>query len=474
MESQGLLDQVKHDIESNELLRKGDAVVVGVSGGADSVCLLKVLKELQHQFQLTIYAVHVNHGLRGAEADEDQRYVESICKEWEIPLKIFRADVRALSLKNRISLEEAGRETRYRLLNEVLRQTGSRFIAVAHQQEDQAETIMLHLLRGSGLDGLCGMSLKQDSIIRPLLNVPRKEILEFLHENRIAYCTDSSNLGSDYTRNRIRNVLFPRITEMFTVNPVNQLVRLSEIVQEERDFLEETSKAAYYAVSMNETETVEISIQALKTYHRAIIKRIIRHAWERINESKKNLEQGHVNQILSLVFEGRTGKRINLPRGIEARVSYDRLIFSRLPEKAEEGFSYSVKLSGATEAKKAGGTLLASILPTGEAFLHYGAPKNIKENSLVQLFDYDKLREGIFLRSRQPGDRVRPYGPGGEKKLKEFFIDQKIPREKRLTAPLVARDNRIVWIIGMRTSQEFRADQGTRTVLVLEWRCLQE
>ena len=445
-------------------------MVAGVSGGADSICLLKVLKEFQNPMNLKIFAVHVHHGLRGKEADEDQNFVEELCEKWDIPLKTFKVDIKGLSREQGISLEEAGREARYRLFNQVLDETGANYIAVAHQQEDQAETIMLHILRGTGLDGLCGMSPKQGRIIRPLLNSSRAQILRFLDENKISYRVDSSNLDSDYTRNRIRNILFPTIQEMFMVNPANQLLRLSEIVQGDKDFLENTAEKAYNSVRLNDTNEVEISIDELKIFHPAIIKRIIRHAWEKINKNKKNLEQIHVDQILDLCMKNHTGKRIMLPQGIEARVAYGKLIISKQQFRLEETYSYKIEIEGVTKALKAGGTLHGNIMAAAVAFTQYGSPEIIKENNLIQLFDYDKLSGGIILRNRKPGDLIRPYGSSGEKKLKEYFIDKKIPREKRDRVPLVVQGDRVVWIIGMRTSQDFRADHDSKKILVLEWR----
>jgi tRNA(Ile)-lysidine synthase len=474
MDKDDLLEQVKSDISKYRLLEKGDAVVAGISGGADSTCLLRVLKELQSGMDLKIHAVHVNHGLRGREADEDQKFVEEICAQWDIPLETFKADIKSISRERGISTEEAGREERYRLFGQVLKATGANKIAVAHQKEDQAETVMLHILRGTGIDGLCGMNIIQGNIIRPLLNVSRRQIIRFLDQNNISYRIDSTNLDSDYTRNRIRNRLFPDISEMFMINPAVQLLRLSEIMREDRDFLNDEAQKAYNIVKTDNKNDIGISVGELLNYHPAIIKRIIRLAWEKINKNRKNLEQVHVEQVFDLCLKNQTGKRVVLPNKIEARISYGQLIFSKRPEEIDEGYYYDVKTDGMTIAERAGGALYGSILPAKEAFERYGDPDKLKENSLVQLFDYDKLCGGINLRNRQPGDRIRPYGSSGEKKLKEYFIDKKIPRENRFLTPLIACNDRIAWIIGMRTSQEFKANRDTETILVLEWRNLKE
>lgn len=464
-----LVKTVAGDIEKYNLFEKGSRIVAGVSGGADSVCLLKVLCELKDEYNLSITAVHVNHGLRGSEAEKDQEYVTELCQKWEVPLRIFRADIKALSNEKKISLEEAGRIARYSFFNQVLKEHGANYIAVAHQLEDQAETVMHHILRGTGIDGLCGMSIKQGNIVRPLLNISRDEIIKYLDENGIPYCIDSTNLESEYTRNRIRNELFPFIRDNFMVNPVAQLARLSNIAREEQEFLENAAKEAYEKAVLNDSGNVELSLTKLKDFPDAIKKRIIRIAWEKINNNRKNLEYVHIEQLMALLTRGQTGKKAELPQGFEVRISYDKLIFSKKMDKSTAPYSYRVNLNGITVANEANGVLNASVMSMKEAKELYGPPESLKEGDFVQFFDYNKLGNGIVLRNRIEGDRIRPRGSRGEKRLKEFFIDEKIPREKRDEIPLIARDNKIVWIVGMRTSQDFRADKDTEKVLVLTW-----
>ncbi|NMA67449.1 MAG: tRNA lysidine(34) synthetase TilS [Clostridiaceae bacterium] len=464
---------IRNDILRNNLFQKGSGIVIGVSGGADSVCLLKVLKDLQAEFDLKLTAVHLNHNLRGKEADEDQAFVQELCSKWNIDLKIFNKDVNELAKEKKISVEEAGRIARYSLFNKVLKDCKAQYIAVAHQKEDQAETIMLNILRGTGLDGLCGMGIKQGNIIRPLLNVSRKQIEEYLEKNNVPFCIDSTNLDSDYTRNRVRNELFPIIQNMFGADPVSQLVKISAVVQNERDFLEAEAMAAYNKVISKDfskdSELINISLEKFNSFPLAIKKRIIRIAWEKINKDRKNLEYIHVEQVLNLCENRTTGKKVELPRGIEVKVSYGCLIFSPKYSQELSSFSYPIQLNGITEAVDAGGILKSEVMSAADAFKIYGSPERIKENDYNQLFDYDKLNGKLILRSRAQGDVIKLSGLGGEKKLKKFFIDQKIQREKRDKIPLVAKDNQIVWIVGMRISEEFKAKKETKNVLVLSW-----
>lgn len=477
MAQKNLLEKVKKYIEKENLLKPGAKLIVGVSGGADSVCLLKVLLELENELDIKLLAVHVNHGLRGKEADRDQEFVVKLCQEWSIPVKVYFVNIKKLSEKLGISEEEAGRKARYRIMENVLKKTGGDLIAVAHNREDQAETVMMNILRGSGIDGICGIPAKRDRIIRPLLNVSRDEIEKYLSENDISFCTDSSNKGVEYTRNRIRNELFPRIEELFDVNPVNQLVRLSKLASEDREFLEDTARRLYSNVIMSDSEEIVLSAEGLRSLSNAILKRIIRIAWERLSNSRKNLEAVHIDQIIALFRNNRTGKEVHLPKGFTASISYDRLIFKKRGKNISRLFSYPIKREGRTIVHEANGALDSCVL-SKEEFLEKGYNGNNKESSPVQFFDFDRLGNESEIRSRRAGDRIRPYSKAagakgftvGGKKLKDYFIDKKIPVEERDKIPLVALGSRVAWIIGMRTSEEFRAREDTKNIWMLSWR----
>lgn len=476
-----LLEQVRKDIERENLLYPGARIIVGVSGGADSVCLLKVLLELKKDYGTELMAVHVNHGLRGEEAYRDQEFVENLCREWSVPVKAYFVNIRRLSEKLGISEEEAGRTARYRIMETVLRKTGFDLIAVAHNMQDQAETVMMNILRGAGIDGLCGIPVKRGRIIRPLLNVSRCEIERYLRENNISFCTDSTNKGVEYTRNRIRNELFPRIEELFGVDPVNQLVRLSKSASGDRDYLEEAARRLYSEAVITDSDEIVLSTVILRSLPDAMLKRIIRIAWERINNSRKNLEAVHADQVMVLCRNNLTGKEIHLPGGFSANISYDRLILKKRGKNIFRPFSYPVKPGGRTVVGEANGALDSRVL-TREEFMEKGWYVKNKESSNVQFFDLDRLGNDVVIRSRREGDRIRPYSgkagakgfTAGEKKLKEFFIDKKVPAEERDRIPLVASGGRIAWIVGMRTSEEFRVREDTKNILMLKWHNIED
>ena len=470
-----LLSKVREDIEENNLLNPDSKIVVGVSGGADSVCLLKVLLELKQEYNLDLFVVHVNHGIRGLEANKDQDYVMEICRDWEIKAKAYFVNIRKLSRKLRISEEEAGRDARYKIFNKVLKNLSFDYIAVAHNREDRAETVMLNIIRGAGLDGLCGMPIKQGRIIRPLFNSSRTEIEAYLESSKISYCIDSTNLSNDYSRNRIRNMLFPKIKEWFNVDPTNQLLRLSDLANPERDYLAKEANK-YYNVALikevlsgTDNDEIILSTQYLDSLSIAIIKRIIRLAWERINSDRKNLESVHVDQILSLCQNSRTGKTVSLPNRIEAIISYERLIFSKSNKKKVKSFSHIIVKEGITEVSEIGGALQSRVIDQDE-YIKISSNERTKESDYTQFFNLDLFKGDILIRTRLDGDRIRPYKLDGVKKLKDYFIDQKVPRDQRTIIPLIAQDNKIAWVIGMRTSDEFRARGDTKRIWMLSWR----
>lgn len=467
MRSRKLQDKIQELIEINHLVPPNSHLVVGVSGGADSVCLLKLLFDLKDEFGLKLTAVHMNHSLRGHESDADQAFVEGLCKRLEIPLRIFQRDIYKISKQQKLSLEDAGRRERYQAFEQVMQEEQADFIAVAHHWGDNAETVMLNILRGCGIEGLGGMSLKSSKIIRPLLNVSRQEIIHYLEDCGVGYREDSSNSDSTFIRNRVRNLLFPFIKENFPFDPSSALNRLAELAAIDNDLMESMAQENYDDVLRKQAEEyVQLDLKKLSSLHAAISSRIIRLAWEKLNGNRKNLEQVHVQAVLKLCRDYKTGKQVKLPALYQARVSYDNLYIEKESENKMMNFSYPVIIPGYTFVKELKGCLKASIMDQNKADESFF---DSKESAFGHLFDYGKLKRGINIRNRLEGDRLQPKGLNGEKKLKEYFIDKKVPAGERSMIPLVAVGNTIVWVVGMRTSAQFRADQNTKELLLLEW-----
>ena len=469
MFDESLISKVRSNISEYNLIKPGFHIVAGISGGADSVCLLKALTELRDANKLSITAVHVNHLLRGKESDGDEEFVAGFCESLNIPLKIYHEDIRMTSEASGVSIEEAGRDARYSIFFRTLREVCGDVIAVAHNFEDQAETVMMNILRGCGAEGLAGMDFKSGVIIRPLLNIRRQGILDYLAEHAIGFRTDSSNLSCDYSRNRIRNNLFPFIQKQFSVDPSCMLNRLSVLSRRDDAFIEGFARQEFQKAFGEQEGVVVLDASVIAGKEAAVSSRMIRMAWERITGGRKALESNHIDKITALCRGNATGKSLSLPGGVTAWISYGNLMIGRREKRDKLNYSYPVSVPGATNVAEAGGTLTARILDKSGFLKESGDLSEIKESSKTQIFDYLKIKCGINIRNRRDGDRIRPLRSMGERKLKEFFIDRKIQAERRDAVPLVATGSNILWVIGMRTSEDAKPDEHTEAYLILNW-----
>lgn len=461
-----LLDKVKQAIEKHDLLQPGDGIVVGVSGGADSVCLLHVLHQLQEEWHLSLYPVHVNHMLRGEESMGDEAYVQQLCQDMHLLLQVFRIDIAAAAEQQGLSLEEAGRDARYAVFQSAAEKAGAQRIAVAHHRNDVAETVLMNLLRGSGLDGLKGMDWKRGSIIRPLLETERSEIEAYCTFHQLQSRIDSSNKLSIYTRNKIRLDVIPFIDQTMGSHLVRSLSRMAGLVREDIEFLEaETQKAYQRCTRSQENAEVELKLDVLAALHRSLQRRVLRMAVEQVKGNLKGIESVHVEQVLMLGAIGRTGAELHLPGNVRVSKSYDTLkICLQYRQQLAGEFGMIIAVPGKTYVEKKNAFIQAQFVEGLQNKL-----PTVSQKSLVQFFDYDKLAMGISIRNRRQGDIFQPFGFAGTKKLKEFFIDEKIPREQRDHIPLLALDEEIVWVIGYRTGERFRVGAHTKKILRLEY-----
>lgn len=466
-----MIDRVLDTIEKNKLIKYGDNVVAGVSGGPDSICLLHVLNSLANRLGIKIYAVHINHMLRGEEAERDEQYVRSFCERLGVPLYSKAINIREYSKVKRISLEEAGREVRYHEFDAVADSIGKSKIAVAHNKNDQAETVLMNIIRGSGLDGLKGMDYIRGRIIRPLLDIERKDIENYCKNHSLNPILDSSNVESIYTRNKIRLNLIPYINTNFSVDIMENICRMSGLIKDDSLFIEESAKKLYDQCIVNrQKDAVLLDILKFRECHPSMKKQIIRHALKEVKGDLKGFERVHIESVVDLGINGATGSQIHLPCNFRAERSYNVLkIFHFKNEAGTAVFSELIKIPGITR--------IESLNSSVEAFLEKNKVNvekymNIRYNSLVQFFDYDKLRMGINIRNREAGDVFKPYRSSGTKKLKEYFIDNKIPRDIRESIPIVAMGREIVWVIGYNISDKFKVTENTKSVLRLEYKIL--
>ncbi len=462
-----MITKVLDAIKKNDMIKNGDSIVVGVSGGPDSVCLLHVLWKLRQELNIRIAAVHINHMLRGSESDRDEDYVKSLCRRLEIELQSLCIDINKVSKERNQSLEETGRDERYRHFGIIADNIGANRIAVAHNKNDQAETVLMNIIRGSGLDGLKGMDYIRGRIIRPLLDVERSEIETYCAVNKLNPITDSSNLDNVYSRNKIRLNVIPYIDTLFDCNLVKSIDRMNRLIKDDIDFIDNKIKKMYYtAVLRKESEEVELLLGKIKDMHAAAKRRMIRKAINEVKGNVKGIESKHIENVLEMMDNGRVGCKLCLP-GIKIGRTYDSIKFYK-NEKQHDTFNYiaGLKIPGNTEIGDGRHLIEAAIISDFNISEH----KPVKGSSKVQFFDYDKLPEGINIRKRKEGDYFKPINSKGSKKLKEFFIDSKIPREIRDSIPLVAKESEIIWIVGYKISDKFKVTENTKRVLKLSYK----
>ena len=319
---------VKHLIEQYHMLQKGDSVVIGVSGGADSVCLLHILWKLQAEYCLRLLAVHIHHEIRGKEADEDAVFTEKLCKERKIEYRLIKRNVPRLAAERGISEEEAGRLVRYDFFDEVLKQTGSNKIAIAHNKNDKIETIIMHLLRGSGLSGLKGIEPIRGNIIRPLIECEREEIEKYCDENRLEPRIDKTNFENDYTRNKIRNIVIPYIEKELNPNIIETIDRLSEVVKKEDRYLEKVALDVYDKILIKqEPGQIMLELKGFNEQDEVIKSRIILYTVKKLFGSSQGIEKIHINDIIKLCNNNIGNKYLTPNKKIKILVKDKKIFF---------------------------------------------------------------------------------------------------------------------------------------------------
>ncbi|MDR2182566.1 MAG: tRNA lysidine(34) synthetase TilS [Clostridiales bacterium] len=417
--------QVNAAIAKYNMLARGDGVVVGLSGGADSVAMTHFLC---NEIGLKIACVHIHHGLRGREADEDAQFCEDFCRHLGIDLVIFREDAAAEARKMGVGVEEAGRVLRYKHFNKVLAQRGFDKIAVAHNKNDADETIIMQIVRGAG--GIRGISPKNGNVIRPLIDVSREEILAYCARHGLAHRVDSTNDSNDYTRNWVRNFLLPQIRDNLNPGVGDALRRLAEISCDEDAFLGNITKNAYSNCVNSGDIGMCINLDALSQYDMAIKRRIVRAAIGEALGGPKDITFDHVEAVLALAGL-QSGKRASLPKGFVAERAYNEICI-KIPDVFN---NFSVTLP------RDNPVFVSQI----DTWVHLG-DAIVRENAFTKALDCDKITN-VLIRTRLPGDRIF-FNNVGTKKVKDFFIDKKIARKYREQAVFIACDRDIILIIG--------------------------
>ena len=456
MKTDVFLTQADKFIEDKNLITRGDGIVMGVSGGADSVALLLLLDSLKLKYNLSLYVVHVHHGLR-AEADAEAEYVQSLCEERNIPFFLKKADIKALSKELKIGTEDAGRKVRYETFDEVLRQVGAHKIAVAHNCNDRAETMLFNLARGTGIKGLVSIPEKRDNIIRPLLFATRAQIEEFLGRAGIKYCTDASNLTDDYARNRIRNNIIPALEEGINSGAVLHMFETAEQLSGLYAFAGKCCDEAFTETVVSESATqISFDKEKLLTMDEYLQSMLIKRAIDRLVPGNRDITHTHLQDVQGLLSKEGT-RTVNLPYGITAVSSYTVLSLTT-EDRVADAFPTVRIVTDNVPVKVSGYTVAAEVFDAYEG-LDYG------KNECTKYFDYDKIKDVLLFRKRETGDLISVTSSGGSKKLKDFMIDVKIPADIRDSVPILASGNDVLWVVGYRMSESYKITDETKRIL---------
>lgn len=465
-----LADRVRRTIDRFELLPPGSRAIVALSGGADSVALLAILRELASTGAFSLVGVaHLNHQLRGSLSDEDEAFCVKLAAGWCLPIRTDRVDVLALARAERRSLEDAARLARYRFLEQAARDLAADRIAVGHTRDDQAETLLLRLVRGAGPRGLAGIFPRAGRVVRPLIETRHDEILEYLKAARIDFRHDTSNDDLRFARNRIRHELLPILKQKYSGRIVEHLAQAAEILRTDAELLDALAAGAYERVVRTSGATLEIEVDDLASEPSALQRRLILMGLKAIAPNRfSGFDQ--VRRILSLAGRGEPGP-VDLP-GVCAQ-RHGRTIRlrpaaagTRVRHAEEVGFRYQLAVPGEVAVPEAGCAITAE---AGAAIAL--TSMTLRREGDIAVVAADDLDRSLVVRSRRPGDRFRPLGLAGHKKLQDLFVDHKIARTHRDRVPIVVdKKDRIVWVAGVAVSEDFRVTSRTRDVVILKLR----
>ena len=466
-----MIKKVEQYISQYHMIDPGDRIVAGVSGGADSVCLLLLLSEYREICPFQLAVCHVNHMIR-TDARKDAEFVRNLCEQKNIPFHLYEYPVEKLADQDGISTEEEGRKLRYTSFETTLKlygETGK--IAVAHNQNDCAETMLFHLFRGTGMTGMAGILPKRDNIIRPILCLDRQTIEAYLVQNKVSWCIDSTNGENTYTRNKIRNVILPYAEKEICRNTTQHLANAAKEAGLIRDFLEkQTQMAMQESVIFTEvtqqtdiplTEGMQIETQAVideglfLKLEPLLQNYVLLEVLKKLTNGRKDITSGHIADITSL-FSIKRNRRIHLPYNLEAVREYDRIII-RCRDEKKDAFLCELQIGKKQE------------LPNGDivetTFLKREETENIPEKRYTKWFDYDKIINCLMLRQRQTGDYLTVNEALQKKSLKEYMIQEKIPQSARNSTFLLADGSHILWVMGYRISTYYKVTNNTERIL---------
>ena len=453
------LQKVKHTISRYQMISEGDSLIVAVSGGPDSVCLLHLLHELKDELQTHLVVAHFDHGLRPAEDEDETAFARGLARSLQLPFETAKG--RLLAKRTRGSREEVARDARYSFLERVRKRHKARKIALGHNLNDQAETILMRLLRGSGPSGLTGIPPCRDGeIIRPLIEIERSEIEEYLKAKKLLSVMDSSNLKTDHLRNKIRLGLMPLLK---TLQPrlVHLLGQTAELLRDEEDYMERSAEAwLKKEVTRNGDQPLQLSIASFTSLPVALRRRVTRKVIGKLKKDLRRISWDHIAAIQRLAQADKPQAALTLPGGLEVTRTYDHLIFSMGGKRKPRPFHHRLEGPGAYDIEEIGLRLSLEPIRNRRGLRPGGSAWNA-------YLDAEKLRFPLTLRTFKAGDRFIPFGMKGHKKLKDFFVDLKVPLEQRRSTPILCCDDTPVWVCGFRIDDRFKVTTETKRVMKL-------
>ncbi len=474
-----MYEKIKAYICRHSMIKKEDVVIAGVSGGADSVCLLLILEKLKTEWDFGLAVVHVNHCLRGEAADADEAFVQELCAKMDIPLLCVRENVKAYAEQYKLSEEESGREVRRAAYRQAMDIYGGTKIALAHHMDDNAETMLLNLARGTGMKGMAGIRPVNGSYIRPLLAVRRNEIEEYLRKHHMVYQTDSTNLEDAYTRNRIRNHVIPYLENHVNRKTVEHMQEYAEQMELASAYMNRQTDKLWKACVKETGAGYQIALESFlkedKALHPYLIRRVIAMAAGR----EKDIESVHVRSVEDLC-DRQSGKQVMLPYGLEAVREYDKIWIRQ--RKMSAGRK-EAGVTGVETGNDVSGEFAEVLLcrPGEETFDRKTAegiqlrvfscekiPDAFEERLYTKWFDYDIIQNNVVLRGRRSGDYLQIDAQGHTQKLKNYLINAKIPKGQRDKVPLIAVGQEILWIIGYRQNQKYQITEHTKRILEIQ------
>jgi tRNA(Ile)-lysidine synthase len=454
-----LLEKVHNSVLSHRMIEPGDLVVVAVSGGPDSVALCHLLHRLRRSLKVELVVAHVHHGLRGAEADQDALFVQNLSQQLGLPVVEQRLEVHSWQKEHGGSLQMAARALRYQCLHQVMAEKGANKLALGHNADDQAEEILLRILRGAGQRGLSGMDpCNHKGIIRPLLGCHRQEIMAYLEHHGLDFQQDSSNLKPWCQRNLLRLELLPQLQQAFNSNLSATLLRTSKIIREEEDFWESHLASWLTEHSVNHGDDgIRLPIRPLLETHPAMQKRLLRRVVQQVKGDLRGFGFHHTEILLKLCRSPAANSQIDLPGEVRAEKSYDWVTVTVRPEMADD-FTFRISDYGLHVFPPLNHSMAVELLDTD-------MPIEFSHDPNEAIMDPDRVSFPLTLRSCRPGDRFRPLGLGGGKKLKDFFIDSKVPKSQRRQIPILCSKDHIVWIVGHRLDDRVKLTSDTSRLL---------